>query len=247
MRIRSLLLLGLFACGGDSGGGGGTDAATDTSATADAAVDGAPAPAMITLSGTATSRTTGGAQPVAGAVIAAYRNTDEATPLAMTTTGTNGTFTLSVPTGGVALDGFLKATKAGFVVTYLYAPKPITADMAMLPMNMLTTANYGNLYALTATGQQASKGTVALVVTDAVTMPVAGATISSTPAATYKYNGSNGLPSSSATATAADGIGYMLNAAPGAIAISATKTGSTFASHTVKVFDGALTTTLIVP
>ncbi|MDQ3295793.1 MAG: hypothetical protein M3619_04355 [Myxococcota bacterium] len=240
--------MGLFACGGDGGGGdgGGGDASPDSSGTVDAAPDAPSAPAMITLSGTATSRTAGGAQNVADAVIAAYRSSDEATPVAMTTTAANGTFTLTVPTGGVALDGFLKATKAGFVVTYLYAPKPITADTAMLPINMLTTTNYEALYNLTRVPKEANKGTVALVVTDAATMPVAGAAISSTPAATYKYN-MNGLPSSSATVTAADGVGYMMNAPLGAITVSATKTGSTFASHGVKVFQDSLTTTLIVP
>ncbi|MBA3818937.1 MAG: hypothetical protein H0X17_08600 [Deltaproteobacteria bacterium] len=243
-----ILLLGCFACGGDDGGNtGGADASTDSSGTIDASVDGPIAPAMITLSGTATSRTVQGAQPVADAVIAAYRNADEATPVAMTTTTASGAFTLMVPTGGVALDGFLKATKAGFVATYLYAPAPIAADTAMLPIIMLTTGTYGTVYVLAGVGEQANKGTIAVVVTDAANMPVAGATVSSTPAATYKYNGANGLPSGSATATAADGVAYMMNAPLGPVTVTAAKAGSTFAAHAVKAFDGALTTTLIVP
>ncbi|MDQ3366284.1 MAG: hypothetical protein M3680_12735 [Myxococcota bacterium] len=242
------LLLGCFACGGDDGGNtSGADASTDSSGTTDAGVDGPVAPAMITLTGTATARSAGGAAPVADAVIAAYRDADEATPIAMTTTSATGTFTLTVPTGGVALDGFLKATKAGFVVSYLYAPAPIATDTTMLPMNMLTTGNYGTVYALAGVGEEDAKGTIAVVVTDAANMPVAGATVSSTPAATYKYNGANGLPSSSATATAADGVAYMMNAPLGAVTVTAAKAGSTFAANGVKAFDGALTTTLIVP
>lgn len=245
-----ILLLGVMACGSDGGGGsGGTDASSPDSETSmvDAATDAAPAPAMITLTGTATATSLQGPQPVAAATIAAYASTDEATPVATTMTDTAGNFTLVLTTGGVALDGFLKATKAGHVVTYLYAPAPISMDMAMVPINMLTTGNYGTLYTFTQTTEAATAGTIALIVHDAAAMPVAGATVTSTPAGTYKYNGSNGFPSSTATSTAADGTAYILNAPLGAVTVMASKTGSTFASNAVKSFDGALTTTLIEP
>ena len=253
MRITSLLLGSLFFIGcGDDGGsssgidapGGGTDGANQVDGpTADAPM----APAMITISGTATSRSIGGSQPVAGAIVGAYKSSDEATPVAMATTDAQGNFTITVMTGGVALDGFLKATKAGMATTYLYAPDPIAMDTTMVPINMVTTGNYGTLYTLTQTQEQANTGVIALIVQDAAKMPVAGATMTSTPAGTYKYNGANGLPSNNATMTAADGTAYFLNAPLGAVTVGANKAGTTFKSHGVKVFASSLTTTLVVP
>lgn len=235
-----LLLVGLFACGDDGGGTSGTVDAAPT-------VDAPTAPAMITLTGTATSRGVSGSTPVADAVVAAYARADEATPLAMTTTDATGNFTLTITTGGVALDGFLKATKATFVDTYLYSPAPIAMDTADLPLNMLTTGIYGTLYGLAGVQEAANTGTIALVVTDAAQMPVAGATVSSTPAGEYRYNGANGLPSGTPTETAADGTAYIMNAPVGAVTVTATKAGSTFAPNSLKAFEGALTTTLIIP
>lgn len=244
------VVLGLAACGGSSGSGNPdapmADGPEGIDAAPDAPPDGPPAPATITLTGTATARAINGAQPVAGATIGAYQSVNETTPVATATSAADGTFTLTITTGGSALDGYLKATKTGYADSYLYSPAPIATDMANLPINMLTTGNYGTLYALTQTQQGANKGTIAVIVQDSALAPIAGATVAGTPAATYKYDGANGLPSNSATVTAADGVGYYLNAPLGAISVTAAKTGATFTAHTVKVFADSLTTTVIV-
>jgi hypothetical protein len=78
-------------------------------------------------------------------------------------------------------------------------------------------------------------------------MGVGGVTISSTPAGTVRYNGSNGLPSSTATMTMADGLGYVFNVAPGQVTLSATGGGMTFKSHAVNARADQVTTTLITP
>lgn len=250
--MRTLVLVSVVFLGcGDDGGGAGTDAAPTVDSSLlpiDApAVDAPSAPAMITLTGRATARAITGTQPVADATIAAYRSSDEATAVATTTTDAQGNFTLTVATGGTALEGFLKATKANHATTYLYTPEPIAADTANVPINMLTTGNYGTLYTLTQVQEGANTGVVAMVVTDANDMPVPGATITSTPAGTYRYNGNGGLPNASASQTAADGTAYVMNAAPGPMTLDAAKAGSTFRANTVKVFPESLTTTLIIP
>jgi hypothetical protein len=239
----ALAILGLAACGGsknsntDAPGGGQHDAMVDTPIV----------PTTLTISGTATARSLGGSTPVSGATIGAYQSSNPSTAVATATTDASGNFSLTITTQGSALDGFIKASMSSYVDTYLYPPTPVTMDDTMVPVNMLTTSNYGTLYSFCGITQGASTGAVAVLLIDANKNPVAGATISSTPAVTkYCYNGANGFPSSSATSTAADGIGYMLNESPtGTIAVSGSKTGVTFKTHSVTAPAGALTTTEI--
>jgi hypothetical protein len=213
-------------------------------------IDAPPAPLMITLSGTATERTINGSAPVNGATIAAYADADENTALATTTSAADGTFSLTIMTTGTAVTGFLKATKSGYTTSYLYTPTPISADLAMVPMNMLTTQNFGFLSTLANANQTAGKGVVALIVlsaSDLMSTPVMGATITSTPASMpYRYN-MNGTPNSGATSTAADGIAYAFNAPVGAITMNANKTGTTFKPTALKVHADALTQTIVTP
>src|SRR5690349_20719546 len=130
---KLLCLLVLAACGG---GGGSND---DGMNMADAPI----APMNVMVSGTASSRGLGGATPEQGVTIAAYATSDENTALATTMTDASGNFTLMIPTTGTAINGFLKATKSGFVTSYLYPPSPISGNLMMVPMNMLSTSNYG--------------------------------------------------------------------------------------------------------
>lgn len=204
---------------------------------------------MVTVSGNASSRGISGATPEAGVVIAAYKITDENTVVAMTTTDASGNYSLSIPTGGVALDGYLKATKASFVDTYLYPPAPLAADFGMASINLLTPGNYDIVYTLTQVTQTQGTGIIGMLVVDASNMTVGGATISSTPPSTYRYNGTNGLPTSmaNAMATQSDGLGYMVNVPPGDVSVTAAKSGLTFKAHTVKARADVLVTTIVQP
>lgn len=241
------------ACGGgggknDGNNDGNTDAPNDSMM-----IDAPPAPLMITLSGTAVERTLGGTQPVNGAAIEAYADADENTALATTTSNAQGQFSLTIMTTGTAVSGFLKATKTGLATSYLYPPTAISADLAMIPMNMVSTGNLGTLYNISGgINEDPAKGTLALIVlstSDPMSTPVQGATISSTPASEgYRYNtgGTPNLPNGT-TATAADGIGYGLNAPVGALSVTANKTGSTFKATMLKVRANSLTQTLVTP
>lgn len=237
--IRPLLplsLFGLVACGG---GGDGDDAPTP---------DSPPAAQMITLSGTAQTISIGGTDPAEGVLVEAFRNSADTTVVTSATTDAQGNYTLTVETGGVALDGFIKATKSGLVDTYLYPDKPLGEDFDRASVNMVSS-NTLELLAntLCRADQDAAKGVIAALVFDAADVEVAGATISASPAPTDTcYNGSNGLPDNNATATAVDGIGYMFNIT-GDVTVSTTVTGVTYPSHKVIARGGALTTTLYRP
>lgn len=203
---------------------------------------------MITITGTATEQRVGSPRPIADAMIAGFRNSDETTPLAMTTTNAQGEFTLVINTNGEAIDGYLKATKAGLKDTYLYPPAPVAADTTA-PIFMVTQGTFDTLKNVAGVPNQPGTGAIALVVVDGPTAqssPVAGAMVSSTPAGTYRYN-MNGFPSSTATSTSTDGLGYVFNVPAGQVTVSATKSGTTFVSHAVKARADELTTTLITP
>jgi len=233
--IASAAFILLSACGDDGGGGGGD-------------VDAPNVPAMITLSGTASEKGLN-TQMLSGVTIGAYRNSDPNTAVATTMSDASGNYTFAITTNGMPLDGYLKANLAGYIDTYLYPPKPLVADFSAASIYMITTETRDALSgALCGSAQMDANGAVAVLVEDATSTPVAGASISSQPAAAkYCYNGSNGFPDKMATATVADGIGYMLNLPPGEVTVAASKSGSTFFSHKVNARAGVLTTTLIQP
>ena len=243
--MKSLIALMFFAaCGSssssnvDSNPGGGDGPHGDAVVVA----------SSIMITGTATAPGIPSTTNVSGATIGAYRAADDSLVIS-TTTDASGKFTLVVPTNGTALDGYLKATLATYIDTYLYPPAPLTADYTGAAVEMVTSQTFMTLSTIAQGNQMDDKGTIALEIEDASAMTVSGATVSSNPASSaYRYDGTGiSVPSSTATATQADGVAYMFNAPVGAITVSATKAGTTFKSNNVKSWAGALTTTLITP
>jgi hypothetical protein len=254
-------VLVVAACGGSDDDRPATDAAVDAPGViVDASADAPPAPPMITISGTAVERTVTGSVPVAGATIAGYRNSDDTTPVAMATSGADGSYMLTVATGGIALDGYLKATKEGLKDTYLYPPAPLAADVTA-PINMVSPFIYGAIPGLAGVTQDAGNGLIAMVVVSGATAdsaPVAEATVSIIPTiadtedangTAYRYNNpANGLPSEDATSTAPDGTAFVFNVPPSTnVVVMAMKAGSTFIAHGLKAWPDQFTTTLVTP
>jgi hypothetical protein len=224
----------LAACGDDGGNTG---------------VDAKPVPAMITITGQARAYTASGTEPRAGVTITAYRNDDETTVVAQATSDADGNYSITVETGGVALDGYFKGTLPDYMDTYLYPPWPVAMDFAGATIAMLTPDIF-ELLANTFCGanQPASgKAAVTAVVLDNELSSVAGATVGSAPAAAkYCYN-EGGFPNRSATATAADGTAYFLNLPPGRVTVNAMLPGATYATHSVLARADVFTTTLFQP
>ena len=244
MKALTLVLF-LVACGG---GGDGSPDGNGPTADAKEFHDAPPVvPAMISLSGETSERGLSGTTMVAAVTLGAYKNSDEGTPVAMATSDAQGKYTLTVPTGGLPFDGFIKATKSGYVDIYLYPSSTWIADFTDGSINMLTPGNKDLLNNFASGGQTAGKGMVGLAVLDASGNPVAGATISATPSGgTVRYTGSNGLPSSSATMTSADGVAFVFNA-PETVTVTAAKSGHSFHAHAVKAHADKFTTTSIAP
>lgn len=229
---RIALGLAVAACGGGS---------------SKSTIDGPMVPTTITVTGTASARSASGSMPLMGVTVGAYASSNESTPVTTAMTDAMGNFTLTIPTNGVALDGYVKATLSTYMDTYLYPPAPLAADYSGATVVMLTPSTFDLLAnTLCSANQMTSMGTIAAEVEDGSGAFVAGATVASNPAATKYCYDSGGFPSRTATATDTDGLGYMFNVT-GTATITAMKSGTTFTSHMVKARAGALTTTLIRP
>jgi len=229
-------LLGFAACGDDGG----------TSKTPDAPV----VNTTITISGVASEITATGRMPQEGVQVVVYNVSDDSM-IGMATSAADGTYSITAQSNGSAIDGYLKATKAGLKDTYLYPPGPLSADFAGATTLMLkaNTQSLANQLA-GAAAPDATKGWIGVLVVDgtaSTAMPVAGATISATPTGEIHYNGSAGVPQAQASATAADGIGYAMNVPAGTISVGATKTGLTFKTHSINARADKITLTLVAP
>ena len=147
--------IGLFAaaCSANSGGNnmGDDDAPMDAKVYLDAPPN---VPQMITISGKTTERGLGGETNVAGVTLALYSVSNESTPMTMTTSDAQGNFTLMVTTMGMPLDGYLLATKSGYVDLYMYGTGPFVGDFTDANLNMITPGNKDFLSSL-AGGNQA--------------------------------------------------------------------------------------------
>lgn len=253
-NIRTVVLCALLAACGNDGkdhSSGGNDANVNTGPDAKSFRDAPPtANAEITITGNASERSASGGGVLSGVKIEAFRNADESTPIATTTTDGFGNYTLTIQTNGESLDGFLKATLSQFKTTYLYPPYPLGEDFAGASVIMIKPATYETLHNITSTTEMPGKALIGMVITDG-TNPVGGAVATSTPSTPDDhYNevvGTFVLPTAGASVTHTDGVAYLFNLPPGQVTVGAMKTGTTFKSHTVKAWADELTTTVVVP
>lgn len=238
MRSLAIVLI-VAACGGGNSNTG--DASTGGKMDARVFQDAAPSvPAMITIGGTALASNQSGAAPLAAATIKLLKMSDDSM-LATATSDAQGKYTMTVTTNGQPVDAYITANATGYQPAASFPAGPFLADVATADSNMVKTGDYGGLIIA---GQQAGHGFVVVTVLDHNDMPVQGATISSTPASTYKYS-SNGIPVGN-TATDTDGAGFFVNVPPGTITINAAKSGMTFKSHTVKAAADVFTSSVIL-
>lgn len=201
------------------------------------------APATITVTGTVTQ---GVISPAASAdaAVTAYR-TGNTTPLATTTTAANGTFSLTISTGGTPVDGYLQIAKSGYITTFAYPPAPLAANATESAI-IVTSTEFNGLSQSAGVTQDGAKGFIAVVVENCDGAPISGATVTTNPAGTYRYN-AGGFPSSSATSTATDGIAYVFNVGPGDVVVQAQGGGHTLRAHTVAAGTGGIVLTAITP
>lgn len=203
---------------------------------------------ILHVSGKAEEYGASGTMPLEGVRIGGYRSSDENTEVTYTLTAADGTYALDLETGGVAIDGYFKATKDTYMTTYLYPPGLVDQDFASARVAMLKPDTFTLLTdTFCGANQQATNAAIVVIVADANNTPMAGAMIGSSPAAAkYCYN-QGGYPNRSATATDTDGIAYYLDVPAGKVTVNALEAGVSFPSHALLARPGVITTTLIRP
>lgn len=235
MRRLLLLLTATAACGDSSGPAPGFECL------------GAPlpttAPATVTVSGqilqNALSPTALG-----NAIIDAFR-TGNPTALATDTSNTPGFYSLSISTGGAPVDGYLRVTHSGQVDTYAYPSRPLFMDL-MTNVLMPTSNELAFLGAAVGVTQAAGNGFIGVVVKNCDGTALAGATVSTNPPGTVKYN-SGSTPSSTATSTSSDGVAYVFNVTAGNVTVMANASGNVLRQHVVNARANVVTLTEIQP
>jgi hypothetical protein len=235
MRRLLLLLTATAACGDSSGPAPGFECL------------GAPlpttAPATVTVSGqilqNAFSPTALG-----NAIIDAFR-TGTPTALATDTSNTPGFYTLSISTSGAPVDGYLRVTHSGHIDTYAYPSRPLFMDLATNVL-MPTSTELAILGTAVGVTQAAGNGFIGVIVRNCAGTALAGATVSTNPPGTVKYN-SGSTPSSTATSTSSDGVAYVFNVTAGNVTVIANASGNVLRQHVVNARANVVTLTEIQP
>lgn len=234
----------LAACGGDDGGAD-VDAGPPSAFNCDGEELPTAASDPLVINGIANEASATGNEPLAGATVEAFEN-GSATPQATGTTGADGAYALSVVTGGAPVDGYVRGRQTDFLDVYLYPPQPLAADTGDAPLLFIADGTFGLIHTLTGVDRTEGTGWMGVLVVDCFNEPVAGATVTTSPASTVKYS-VDGLPNADATVTEDDGIAYVFNVAPGQVTVDASFEGQSFREHAVEVRADVVTTTAVAP
>ncbi len=230
-----LFAAGLAACGSDSSGpGAGFECLGQPLPTT--------APAGITFTGQTKSGLLSQNALSGVEVIVSRTGTDT---VGADTSSASGLFSISFLTGGTPVDGHLQLKKSGYLSTYAYRSRPLVANDSVGVL-MITSSEFSFVAGAAGVTPVAGDGFIGVVVTNCAGTPLAGATVSSTPAGTVRYN-VGGAPSSSAGSTSADGVAYIANVAAGNVTVKATASGNTLRQHVVNARADAITVTEIQP
>ena len=207
----------------------------------------------ITISGSVQSvATIAGPMPLGvSASIKAFQIADDSLIVAVNSVAATGsnTFSLVDPVGGpTPLAAYVKATAAGHVDTYLYAPYDIYENFTNALFLMFGVDLWGLVPLVAGVTVDDGNGAIMIIVADCDQEAVEDATVSIQPAVgEIRYGDADGLPSSDLTSTQGQGIAFIFNVPPGNYTVDAERGGVSFREHGVAAFADAATTTIIVP
>jgi hypothetical protein len=186
------------------------------------------APATITVSGTVSDFISG---PLTGVTVAAFK-TGTAVAIDSTTTDVQGKFSMTVTTGGTPLDGYVKASKSGYIDTYAFPSAPLPASAA-ITVPVVTPTEFNLLAKQAGVTPTAGKGSLGLRPVDCAGAAVATATVTTSPSSSPYSDGAGDF--------------FVFNVAPGNVDVGASFQSHTFHTHTVTAVADAVTITIIAP
>jgi hypothetical protein len=200
----------------------------------------------IVISGTLIN--SGSALAIVGATATARRLSDDGV-LDTDTTAADGSFSLSIATGGTPDQGYLRFVANSYPDTEHYGADPLTESVSGTSLRAISSSTLDTVYLLGGAGSPpiAGAGTVLVAVQDCGGAPISGATVQLTPAPGKLGYFLGGMPSPDATSTDANGLAFGYTETAGDVTVSATKTGLTFESHALKVAATGVSLTIIHP
>jgi hypothetical protein len=230
------------------------DAAPDAPPPADLSCIGQPLPtaaaAMLTFKGTSSAITGLSLDATPGVLVEVFKR-GIALPAAMTTTSSVanmiGEYSVTVDSGGVPFDGYLRGKKTGLLDFYLYPGAPVVKNNDSAPLLMLTADNVNTLKSLAGAADTVNPGFVGLALLDCKGDAVRGAVVNAPSGVLVRYSTGSSLPSSTGTATTGDGLAYLFNVPTGTLSITATANGKTLRTNTFDVVANSTATALIAP
>lgn len=170
--------------------------------------------------------------------------------LVTTTTGADGRFTLTIPTGGQPVDGVGRFTKDGFINEWFYPGEPLARSYSGLEGLMGRTSDLDNplIGLVFGTSYDAQKGLVAVLVLDCDNTPIEGATVTlDPPGEKVLYADGSGFPSPLQLQTSRAGAVFGWNMPVGTIQISGSVGGRALKAHSFKTHQGEISLTLLTP
>jgi Collagen triple helix repeat (20 copies) len=174
--------------------------------------------------------------PDPGVTVEFHRKSDNVV-LGTTTTDSNGNYTLSIPSGGVPIDGYLNLSAPGTSEFRAYWSKPLTGPTSSSPF-VITTSALNMVYSLLQQSPQPGTGTLVVSIADCAGVPVTGATLSVQPnSGSVIDSGASGLP----------GSDWVLNQPSGSATVSVQSGGTNFGSTQFIVISGRPTFVSLTP
>lgn len=150
------------------------------------------------------------------------------------TTAADFTYSLSIVTGGVAADRFKRITKTGYVSSYEVPPFPLFQNYPDIGIWTMSTAGRDTMASLAEVTLDPATGLLAFLVLDCTGQRMAGATLTSQPAAgQIVYLDESFLPDPQLTATSASGEVMLFNVPPGDVEVTIVHEATTFRPRTV--------------
>lgn len=182
---------------------------------------------------------------VANATVAAYRANETAIVGASDVTDAQGNFAFTITNAQqTPIDGYLAASAAGKRNVRVYPASPISENLSMVPILLLSSSNFELIRSQVAMKpQSAANGTVGLLVVDCANQPIAGATIS-------VIQGNVEYADDAHTWDASQfqpGAFLVYDVPPGDVVVSATYNGQALRAHTVKSVAQTTTNTIVRP
>jgi hypothetical protein len=192
--------------------------------------DGGASGPSITVHGTASMQTTTMMIPIQSAA-AQFRRLD-GTVAGTATTDTNGTFTFTVPTNGMPVDGFVQIGATG-VYTGVTFVQHATTSVPLLPVILFDESALSSFAAASGTNHHSPSACLLVHITGAAGAPLANAKLFTTIGNVRYHDAQTGGPTLTRDTTDASGLVWVFGLPPGSVGYTASAPGLEFNGFTV--------------